>query len=164
MESTLTLPTKVGRMRNRKGRTPRTIQQASCSISQVRYAAPGAGRGVSALLFSVDFFPNKISTEFRPLPIIRRAGGAAFVSPALQRGESRFDNYSPESRRDGAIAKPEMLYTEAASFKSTRPPGRGGLRQNSTGPHLLWFCRGTFLMQESIAPAGRSRMRAAGFL
>ena len=32
----------------------------------------------------------------------KRAGGAEFVSPALQRGEKGFQKFVPESRRDGA--------------------------------------------------------------
>ena len=34
----------------------------------------------------------------------KRAGGAVFVSNALQRGKTRSRNFAPESRRDGARA------------------------------------------------------------
>ena len=55
----------------------------------------------------------------------RRAGGAEFVSPALQRGDGGSDKRTPESRRDGATALPMQDLT-APRISSLQIPDRCG--------------------------------------
>jgi len=54
-------------------------------ISNVRTKAPEAAAAATSLA-----------------PRYKRAGGAEFVSPALQRGENGFHKFVTESHRDGA--------------------------------------------------------------
>src|SRR5277367_5632422 len=74
-----------------------------------------------------------------------RAGGAEFVSPALQRGETRFHHPATESRGDGArtfLLQESIDPEDSSNFKLSTTEKRTGCRYISfwmSQFHLLCY-------------------------